>query len=303
MSGIETPLDLERALKKASKDEERVVSLLDENRALLDDDGGVRLLGWAVQHKRPHLVKALVQRGVDIEAARVRGWTALQWAADAGHENMARLLLELGADAIKEGEYNRKPLHYAIENRNVRMVKLFLEHMGGQAMEETDERSYMSGALAVAASCGSSEVVAMLLDHGADARGMPLMLAAQRGSTDGVAVVKVLLKHLQPQDVNTIHQGPRVPTALHRACEPKNYRRPVLQPGIVAALLLAGANPTITNRFGRTPRYLATACRDPRVRAEMMAVFEVSPFRCPLFDPLMHQHPSNPPKLTLYFLC
>jgi ankyrin repeat protein len=283
MNGIRTLCGLEKALKKAKDDEEKVVSLLDENATLLGQDGGAELMSWAIKRHRVDVVKALAQRGVNLEASHTDGesLTPLQRAVRWGDGGSVRVLLNQGADAANKGVDSRTPLFVALQFHRVGVAKILAEHMNGQGMEERgwSERT----ALADAAYRGQGDIATVLLHHGADPRvrdeddRTPLMLAAHYGVEGALGVVQALLQHLQRQDLDVATRGDYARTALHHACSPEGYHNQAFRPRIVETLLMAGANPTIKDEEGRTPRELAEEHRDWQMRAELVAVFEVSP--------------------------
>jgi ankyrin repeat protein len=283
---------LTRTLKNVKDDQHRIASVLDAHAMLLEHKGGVELLHWAIDSKREDVVRALAQRGVDMEGRvpkKVLGWTPLQKAAFKGNEQLVRILLEQGADATNQGRIHRTPLFLVMISFSwvqegsptvrdyMNVAKLLLKHMDKEALELRDYSHHLT-ALAYAARDMPVEMVTLLLDHGANARannyqGTPLMLAATRGDA-GLAVVKALLKHLKPQDLDAKDAG-GARTALHHACRFAWFKtRQRME--MVMVLLQAGANPTTRDKEGKTPRALAEEQADAVCRAELMAAFEVS---------------------------
>jgi len=102
---------------------------------------------------KPELVKARNIHG--------RGWTALQLAAEEGHEETARLLLDAGAD-VNGGKDGRTPLEYAVryESPNLKFVKLLIDR-GADVNPYPDTDSETP--LHVAVECGNVELVKLLL--------------------------------------------------------------------------------------------------------------------------------------------
>jgi ankyrin repeat protein len=133
-------------------------------------------------------------------------------------------------------------------------------------------------ALHYAAREGHAEVVALMLREGAQANSrnddgmVPLMWACATGH---LGVVTMLYQHREGQGLDNGHIGGW--TALHFAayCGHEEVAR---------FLLLAGADPTITDSWGRTPRAHAEENHyDERTRegrARCVAVFQVSPVTC-----------------------
>jgi ankyrin repeat protein len=70
------------------------------------DKGGYTALMLAVSNNHTHVVEALLDAGADVNHVETtRGWTALIWAANLGHRDMAKILLFRGAEpAVKDYE-------------------------------------------------------------------------------------------------------------------------------------------------------------------------------------------------------
>jgi hypothetical protein len=102
-------------------------------------------------------VKALLDKGVDVNAKTGYGATALSYAADKGHVEVVRLLLERGADPnVKDKFYGQMPIAWALSHGHTEVVKLLLKH-GAQGRES---------ALIVGAGSGDIELVKAALDGG-----------------------------------------------------------------------------------------------------------------------------------------
>ena len=144
---------------------------------------GDRLLE-AARDGAAEVVRALVKDGADVSAARGDGMTALHFAAERGHADVAAALIDAGAavDAgTRIGRY--APLHLAARGGHGPVVALLLE-AGAAANAATTNSGVTALHLAAAAVDGRSAVAA-LLDHGADpnaregsAGQTPLMFAA-----------------------------------------------------------------------------------------------------------------------------
>lgn len=63
------------------------------------DEGGMNALMWAVynEHDNTAIIKALLDRGVDIHVKDKKGLTALDWARKKGNTKTVAMLLEAGA--------------------------------------------------------------------------------------------------------------------------------------------------------------------------------------------------------------
>ena len=142
-------------------------------------------------------VRTLLSDGADVNAPQGDGMTALHWAARAANADLARLLLDAGADvdaATRIGAYT--PLHLASEVGGAEVVGLLLE----AGAEQTATTADVGGAtpLHLAAGAGEADAIRLLLAHGGDADvrearwgQTALMYAAARGRE---AAVRALLE-------------------------------------------------------------------------------------------------------------
>lgn len=136
-------------------------------------------------------VEALIRQGADLDASQGDGMTALHWAAERGHTEMAARLIEAGAGVsptTRLGDYT--PLHIAARGGHASVVAALLE-----AGANPGARTSTGGStpLHFAASTSSEEAVEALIAHGADVNAReehwgqtPLMFAASAGRLDTV---------------------------------------------------------------------------------------------------------------------
>jgi ankyrin repeat protein len=274
-----------KAIKQGN--EEEVSRLLDADPTLVEKSSyWITPLAMAADAEQLGVVKLLVQRKADINASRECGWTALHCAARGGLKEMLAFLLSKGAQARIRDVHGHTPLRHAFEVGQAAVMKMLLQHMGlqgleeriemkwtplmeacgegkvglvreivqhmeGQELEETDKR----GRTAVhwAALSGHNEVVAILLSKGAqthirdDHHDTPLMLAAARGH---LGVVQLIIQHTGGQGLDATDAHGR--TALHWA---------VLRghEAMVTFLLTQGAQAINADSSGMTPFMSAAA--------------------------------------------
>ena len=140
-------------------------------------------------------VRSLIDGGADVNAPQADGATALHWAAHYGDSDLARLLHEAGADASVANRNGATPLWLAASQGDATMVEILLD--GGASANE--ELPLGRKPLMLAARSGSVEAVQVLLDRGAEPnaketqRGTTaLMQAADQGHAD---VIALLVQH------------------------------------------------------------------------------------------------------------
>ena len=122
------------------------------------------LLTEAVKSGDQSTVSALVQRGVDVNAAAPDGATALHWAAHRDDLVSAELLITAGANASATNDYGVSPLSLAAENGSAAMADLLVAAGADvNARQPSGETVLMT-----AARTGSAPVLTTLLKNGAD---------------------------------------------------------------------------------------------------------------------------------------
>ncbi len=140
-------------------------------------------------------VRALLQTGTEVNAARGDGITALHLAAEHGHAEAARTLLDAGA-AVERGTRigHYTPLHLAARGGHGDVVALLLDAGADPLAATTNSRA--TALHLASAAVGGQRAVAALLDHGADpdareasAGQTPLIFAAAANRAEAIAVL------------------------------------------------------------------------------------------------------------------
>src|SRR5215510_6897105 len=73
-------------------------------------------------------VKAMLDKGIDVNVKNHYGATALSYACDRGNVEMVKLLIERGADVnVQDTFYRATPLTWAADKGYVEIVKLLLD--------------------------------------------------------------------------------------------------------------------------------------------------------------------------------
>jgi ankyrin repeat protein len=237
-----------------------------EQKAIILLRGRTPLLTAASKgHK--NIVRLLLDRGVDINAADEWGRTPLWWAVERGHEAVVRLLLDRGADTDAAGKDGQTPLCLAAERGDEAVMRLLLDRVADIEAADKDGLTPLSKAALIghkdimplrsqtllwwAVERGHEAVGRLLLDRGADTDvanmdgQTPLCLAAERGDE---AVMRLLLD--RGAETNAVDKDGRTPLswATKRG-----------DAAVVRLLLDRNAYTEAADRDGRTPLWWAAS--------------------------------------------
>jgi uncharacterized protein len=151
-----------------------------------------RLVGAVKKADRAE-VRAVLAKGVDVNAAEADGMTALHWAAQSGDLEIASLLIGAGANVNAATRYGVTPLLLACVSGSAPTVGALLKS-GADVNAASPEGETP---LMTAARVGRIEALQLLLDHGATVNAQeswkkqsPLMWAAGEGHS---AAIKLLV--------------------------------------------------------------------------------------------------------------
>lgn len=200
------------------------------------------------------LAEHLAKPGADPNKRDKNSMTPLHYAAWQGSIDCVQLLLEHKADINKADAEGMLPIHFAAMFNRLDVVAMLLDRGSLLAPRAAKKGrlqvSWPTTPLIVAAKMGHTEMVALLMDRGADVQGVSktsrtaLHEAALTGHAD---VVAEMLRRGTDHDTPLPKTGHR---ALHLAA--LKGHQPVVQ-----ALLLGGANVDARAKDGRTPLHLA----------------------------------------------
>jgi ankyrin repeat protein len=189
---------------------------------------------------------------------------------EGNEEEVIRLLDADPALLEREDDGGVRPLVLAAQHEQLGVARLLIER--GVNVNATGDGG--GTVLHHATADGTEEVVALLLDKGAhantsDDEGItPLMCACANGH---LGVAKMLVQHMKGRGLDERNEAGW--TALHFAVYAGRE-------DLVMFLLLDGADPTITDNEGRTPRALAEHRHNIQRCARSVAVFEVRSLIC-----------------------
>jgi uncharacterized protein len=150
-------------------------------------------LADAAEHRNGALVRELLAKGADVNAAQVDGMTALHWAVNNDDAEMAGLLVRSRANVNATNRYGVPPLSTACTNGNAALVRLLLD-AGANANASLPGGETV---LMTAARVGSLEAIKALLARGANPNAQErrdqtaLMWAAAEGHA---TVVRALIE-------------------------------------------------------------------------------------------------------------
>lgn len=190
---------------------------------------------------------------VNINECDMYGETALYGAAEQGHMDIVRLLLDNGADIHVQDKFDETPLHSAAEQGHTDIVRLLLDNGADIHAQTESGQTPLHGA----AKEGHIDTVQLLLDNGADIhvqaeyRGTPIHGAAGGGHTD---IVRLLLDNGADIHVQAGMDG----TPLHAAAG-GGYM------DIVRLLLDSGADIHVQSEYDGTPLHSAAMSRHQEI--------------------------------------
>jgi len=160
-------------------------------------------------------VKKFIRQGTEVDAKDSDSWTPLWWAISSRRQEVARFLIESGADVNtthRDDLKGRSVLLFTVRKGCVKLVELLIAR-GADVNAASGSRS--STPLNAAALTGNKPMVEILIAKGADVSGKrlsgrtPLYSAAEQGHTE---VVKLLIA--KGADVNASDRRGRTPLAI-----------------------------------------------------------------------------------------
>eukprot|EP00118_Oscarella_pearsei_P003104 m.12968 g.12968 ORF g.12968 m.12968 type:complete len:2147 (+) comp24414_c0_seq2:49-6489(+) len=143
----------------------------------------------AAQEGHYDLVKMLLERGAKADAVANNGDTALIFCCSNGHTEVAELLLDAGANLEHKAEGGRTPLMKAARAGHLQTVQFLISRGAGVNMKTSNNDHTV---LSLACAGGHLPIVELLLAHGADASHIlkdssTMLIEASKGGHSQVA--------------------------------------------------------------------------------------------------------------------
>lgn len=163
------------------------------------DLDGKSALQMAIEERRPDVARFLLDQGADLAVWKYSNGSPLDFCVARGDTELVALLLEHNCASTREGKRRGGPLHVAARNGNAQIVELLLEH--GYNPEVQGARG--NTALHLAAAKGCAPCVESLLANGADpttwnAKGeTPLAVAKKTNHDKAVRLLKNAMRTMQ----------------------------------------------------------------------------------------------------------
>jgi ankyrin repeat protein len=170
------------------------------------DKNGKTLFTWIAEGLLPWVVKASLNKDVDINAKTKDGYTVLMAAAAGGHPEVLTMLLNKGADVNAKDDNGWTALMTAARTHSSEALKVLLDDGANVNARDDNGWTALMTAAMTAARTGSLQSVELLLDKGADVnartkRGLTaLMTAANKATYTHESVVELLIE--RGADVN-----------------------------------------------------------------------------------------------------
>ena len=195
-----------------------------------------------------------------------KGWTALMFAAWEGHTEVARVLLDAGANANAKTFTSTTPLTLATQRGHLPVARLLLRRGAFTSIPHSAGRTAV---IVPAAAAGNTEIVKLFLDAGVPAddcgenRHTALIAATVHRHLD---VMRLLLEHGADVDMRDARDASALTYALHQVCDETLAALLAAGPEIdllaaaalgdvatITRLLDTGISPNAPDPFGWTP--------------------------------------------------
>uniref|UniRef100_A0A8C5QBB0 No mechanoreceptor potential C n=1 Tax=Leptobrachium leishanense TaxID=445787 RepID=A0A8C5QBB0_9ANUR len=221
---------------------------------------GDTALHTCCRKKDVDIAKLLVECGAQVDGQNGEGQTPLHIVAGEGNETLLKFLHQCKANPNITDQMDRTPLHIAAERGHTNIVDILTEKFRSNVLARTKDGNTL---MHIASQCGHPETALAFLKKGVllhmpnKSGAVCLHAAAKRGHT---AVVKALLQKGAYVDARTKDNY----TALHIAAEN-------CKPQVVQTLLGYGAQVQLKGgKAQETPLHIAARIKDGEKVAEML---------------------------------
>ena len=194
------------------------------------------------------VARALIEHGADVTTVAVDKWTSLHVASRRGHMDIVRFLVEHGADVMACDTGGKTPLHVATRWGHADLTSFLIE----QGTDPTIHDYGGGTPLHDASTYGYVELTNLLIDRGAEvsAPATNLRTPLHEASTFGhVELARILVEQGAAMDLHDANDGR---TPLHLASS-YGYM------DIVRILVEHGADTTTRSDDGQTPLHVAAS--------------------------------------------
>jgi ankyrin repeat protein len=169
--------DLLQAAKNGNVEQLR--SILSQGKASISSKNnyGVSALIFAANNGHVDCVRYLLERGANIDDRSNNGKSSLLWAARWGHVEVVRLLLEYGANSSIQDRDGLTVLMNAVQADSLDLVRLLLQH----SVNLTAKSIHGGTALSIAQARGNKAIIEEIQRHmGTEEVQSPYVIALQQ---------------------------------------------------------------------------------------------------------------------------
>ena len=206
------------------------------------------------------VARTLIERGADVSAQNKDGHTPLHLASQAGRLEVARILIERGADVSAQDRDCQTPLHLASEAGLPEVARMLIEH--GASVSAPDKDGQTPLHLTILRwyeylEFSSQEVARMLIERGAD-------VSAQ--NKDGQPPLHLALQAERPEATRMLIERSAGVSAQNKDGQtPLHLASRAGQLEVAHLLIERGVDMSARDKDGQTPLHLAS-------RAEQLEV-------------------------------
>ena len=200
----------------------------------------------ASAHGHVEIARALIEHGADVTTVAVDKSTSLHVASKSGHIDIVRFLVEHGADVMARNTGGKTPLHVATRWGHADLTSFFIEQGTDPTIHDYDGGTPLHDASIY----GDVELTSLLIDRGAEVSALATNLRTplHEASTFGhVELARILVERGAAMDLHDANDGR---TPLHLASS-WGYM------DIARILVEHGADTTTRSDDGQTPLHVA----------------------------------------------